>query len=374
MLLLWLLAVAQAPAAGPPPEPSLSSYLAAAGVYATADHAAALREIREWPLPAVDAAVADLRRQERRLRAAPAAPDDIAFSTVEAAVLMHAEAGLLALQALSGDEAEVHLRASTGLLEWSRRAAATARNLGSTRASLDARHGGVAPGPEIRERIDRAGFYRSLAAAALAVGSPTTARPFAEEARLSAPLDAEVQLVFGCVAESLAEERSVRQRASEADRLHEEAGHAMLDALALDPGLHEARLRLGRLLLVKGALIEAEAPLEAVERSSADPRQRYLSRLFLGRVAERRRRADEAARLYARAIELWPDSQAARLALAHALETQYGPAAAPPVVGASLSASRRPDRAADPWWLYLFGPPGLAEAALARVWKEALGR
>jgi tetratricopeptide (TPR) repeat protein len=226
----------------------------------------------------------------------------------------------------------------------------------------------------IRERIDRVDFYKALAAAALAIGFPETARPFAETARFAAPLDAEVQVLFGCVAESLAEERRLRHRESEASGLYEEAGRALLDALALDPGLHEARLRLGRLLLVRGGLIEAEPVLEAVERVSADERQRYLARLFLGRLAERRRRPDDAARFYARALEGWPDSQAARLALAHALETQHGPAAARPLVSATLSASRRLDRADDPWWLYPYGPPGLARIAVDRVWNHALGR
>jgi hypothetical protein len=40
---------------------------------------------------------------------------------------MHAEAGLLTLQALSLTETEVHLGASTTLFVWSREAAATAR-------------------------------------------------------------------------------------------------------------------------------------------------------------------------------------------------------------------------------------------------------
>jgi tetratricopeptide (TPR) repeat protein len=148
----------------------------------------------------------------------------------------------------------------------------------------------------------------------------------------------------------------------------------MRDALAVDPGRHEARLRLGRLLLARGALAEAEPALEAVERDATGTRERYLARLFLGRLAERRGRPEDAARHYAEALELWSDSQAARLGLALVLERNEGPAAARPVVGESLSASRRPNRATDPWWLYPFGPPGIGEAALGRVWQRALGR
>jgi len=354
LLLLWLLAAVAAPEVRAPR--GLTDYLRVAAAYASANHAAALREIREWRPPEIAAAVADLRRRGDRLRAVPASPYDIAFGTVEAAVLMHAEAGLLAVQQLSEAEADIHLRASWTLFEWSRQAAARARGL------------------RIRERIDPRDFSLALAAAALAVGFPAAAHPFAEQARHAAPLDAEVQLVSGCVAEASAEEQLLRHRASEAERLRDKADRAFRDALALESGLHEARLRLGRLLLVRGRLLEAEPLLMEVEAHGGDDRQRYLARLFLGRLADQRGRLDDAAHFYARALQGWPDSQAARLGLAHVLERTTGPAAARPVVAASLSASRRLDRAADPWWLYPFGPPGLATAALDRLWKQALGR
>jgi tetratricopeptide (TPR) repeat protein len=393
MLLLFLIALALGPAGrgpapdggAPRPRNDFTNYLAIAAAYGSASHAAALREIREWRPREIDAAVDDLRRRARKLRAAPSAPEDIAFATVEAAVLMHAEAGLLALQSLSLAEAEVHLRASTALFEWSRGAATEARNLAEMRR-LAFKKGSLRepkpdpeivepePEPEIVERVVRQDYYVALAAAALAIGFPPTALPFAEKARLAAPLDPEVQLVFACVAESLAQEQLLRHRESEAARLRDEADRALRDALALDPGLDEARVHLGRLLLVRGRLVEAEPVLEPVERRSSDARQRYLARLFLGRLAQQRARPDEAAGFYGRALEVWPDSQAARLALSSSLEVAAGPAAARPLVAASLAESGRLDRAADPWWLYLFGPPGVAKSALNRVWRKALDR
>ena len=393
MLLLFLITLANGPAGhgpapvggAPRPRYDFANYLAIAAAYGSTNHAAALREIRQWRPDEVDAAVDDLRRRARKLRPVPSAPEDIAFATVEAAVLMHAEAGLLALQTLSLAEAEVHLRASTTLFEWSHGAATEARNLAETRRvafkKRDASDDDVGPErrepkpePEIVERVVRKDYYLALAAAALAIGFPPTALPFAEKARLAAPLDPEVQLVFGCTAESLAQEQLLRHRESEAARLRDEAARALRDALVLDPGLDEARLHLGRLLLVRGRLVEAEPVLELLERQSGDARQRYLARLFLGRLAQQRARPDEAAGLYRRALEIWPDSQAARLALSHSLEVAAGPAAARPLVAASLAESGRLDRAADPWWLYLFGPPGVAKSALDRVWTKALDR
>lgn len=370
MLLVCLILAVQGPAVRPQYE--LTNYLMVAAAYGSANHAAALREIRQWQPHEIAAAVADLRRQGRRLRSVPTSPGEIAFGTVEAAVLMHAEAGLLSLAALSEVEAETHLGVSVTLYQWSRDAAADARNWAEARRRTF--KGPPTPGLEIGERIDRRDFYVALAAAALAIGFPHTAHPFAEKARHAAPLDAEVQLVYGCVAASRAEEFAIRHRDSDAERSREAAGKALLDALALDPGLHEARLRLGKLLLDQQRTIEAEGLLAAVDERSADDRQRYLARLFLGRVAERRGRLDEAAGFYRRALEAWPDSQAARLALGHAVERSSGPAPARPLVAASLAASQRLDRVADPWWLYPFGPPGLAKAALDRVWTRALDR
>ena len=68
------------------------------------------------------------------------------------------------------------------------------------------------------------------------------------------------------------------------------------------------------------------------------------ARLFLGRVADRRGRRAEAAASYRRALEAWPDSQAARLGLAQVVEASSGPAAARALVDATLAASRRHDR------------------------------
>ena len=72
MLLLWLLVAAQTP--GARPEYDLASYLTLAAAYGSADHAAALREIREWPPGVVRAAVADLRRRSPPASSGPHLP------------------------------------------------------------------------------------------------------------------------------------------------------------------------------------------------------------------------------------------------------------------------------------------------------------
>ena len=371
MLLLCFLVAAQAPLVRP--QYDLANYLAVATASRSPNRALARREILEWRSGEIEAALQALRGEGDRLRAVPVQADDIDFRTVEAAVLLHSDVGLASLQAMSFAEAEFHLDTSVKLLEWSRHAAARARSFDNVRAYLDARDDRLPTHPRaIRDRIDLGDFYKALAGTALAVGFPLTARPFAEGAVRAGPMDAEAHLISGCVNASLAEECALGGRDSDAQRARAAAEKALRDTLALDPGLQEARLRLGKLLLDVGRAVEAESLLAEVDERGADERQRYLARLFLGRVAERLGRPGEALGLYGRALEAWPDSQAARLALAHALERSSGPAAPRVLVGATLAASRRPDRAEDPWWLYLSGPLELTRATLERVWARAL--
>lgn len=342
MLALLLLATVQGPVLRE--DHDLAAYLALAARY-RAERTVALREVRGWRTPELEAAVAALRRREDDLRTPPAAASDVDFRLVESAVLLHAETGLLALAARFPVDAEWHLATSVDLFQWSRRAA---RRLG--------------------DHIPRREYFLALGATSLAVGVPVTARPFAEEAMRAAPFDAEVHLVLGCVLAGVADRHVLAHADGDAARAREDAEKAFRDALALDRDLSEARLRLGKLLLDARRTLEAEPLLVEVERKTDEPRQRYLALLFLGRVAERRGRADEAVRSYRGALECWPQSQAARLALAHAFESGGPPLASRTLVGATLADSLRESRAPDPWWLYPFGPPGLAHAHLERLW------
>ena len=210
MLLVWLLAAFQSPVANPPHD--LTSYLAIAARFRSVDHSAAMGEILSWTLPEIEEAAAALRRQGRRLRAVHAAPGDIDFRTVEAAVLLHAEAGLLSLQAASVSEGQAHLRISVELLDFSRAAAEEQRRKGHA----------------ITVRIDRRDFDMALAAASLRLGFPATACFFAEDARRRAPLDAEVHLASVDALLALDMSGSVRGPKLDAVR---SAARAFLDGL-----------------------------------------------------------------------------------------------------------------------------------------------
>jgi tetratricopeptide (TPR) repeat protein len=367
------LALALLPSVALRPPNDLQLYLATAAHYASGYRTPALREIRRWSRPEIVRAVAVLRTDEKKLRSAVKEPGEIDFHAVEGAVLLHAEAGLLFLQEQRLAPAKLHLDAATEILQWSRRAAADRRNW-TTMRRHSFKERPPDPALELKESIDGRDFYVALASAALALGYAEAAGPFAEQARLEAPRDPEVQLLLGGVASGLALEKALQHRDSDASRARKDAEKAFREALALDPETHEARLRLGKLLLDDSRTSEAEPLLAEVDAKATDARQRYLARLFLGRAAERGGRIEEAIRSYRGALEAWPDSQAAGLALAHVVEQSSGPGASRELVGALLDPSRPRAGPSDPWFLYPIGPPGLAQATFNRVWDRPQGR
>ena len=371
MLLLIVLAVARAPRRR---STTSTSYLAVAAAYGSANHAAALQEIRQWP------SAEDRLRSGRPPAAGGSAscgPDVSGrhpFGTVEAAVLMHAEAGLVALQSLSLAEAEVHLGASTTLFEWSRHAAArrgTRPHAGAPRrttralpplAAADPREDrppGLLPGP------GRRGPRHRLPAHGPSVrgeGAPGRAARSRGAAR-------------------------VRLRGREPGRGEAPPAPRVGGGPAARQGGRCLSRRPGhRAGPARGPAPPRQAPPRrgTADRGGASPRGRRpairrpspaLPRPSLPRAPGRGSgRPDDAALFHARALEAWPDSQAARLALAHVLERSTGPGGRPPSRRGEPLRARRLDRAADPWWLYPFGPPGLASAALDRVWQRALDR
>jgi tetratricopeptide (TPR) repeat protein len=143
-------------------------------------------------------------------------------------------------------------------------------------------------------------------------------------------------------------------------------------ALAADPGLLEARVRLGHLLHRMGQPQKAVAELEGVIAApDADPHVLYLAWLFLGAIREADGGPRDAVVAYQAAIGLLPDGQAAYVALSHALH-RLGER------GASREALREPIARAgrrqdwDPWWLYPWGQSHEAEARFLALRRQAV--
>ena len=141
------------------------------------------------------------------------------------------------------------------------------------------------------------------------------------------------------------------------------AQKAYTQAIALDPTMAEAHLRHGRVLQLLGRTTEAAA-FDAVP-ATADKRWRYLAEMFRADVAERARDHAGAKARYEAALSVWPDAQAAVLALSR-IEASDGewPAAQARLAVLSSRAGGRPE---DPWWAYAFGQAWRIDAGLATL-------
>lgn len=114
--------------------------------------------------------------------------------------------------------------------------------------------------------------------------------------------------------------QAVRQFESQTAKLGalwERARRTFEDALAADPKLHEARLRLGRVLWRLDRPEPARACFEEVLSKSDDKVLLYLAHLFLGRIHEDQGRLSEAEKQYEAALAVRSTSDAAAVALSH---------------------------------------------------------
>lgn len=154
-----------------------------------------------------------------------------------------------------------------------------------------------------------------------------------------------------------------------AERALKAARHALGRAVELDPGLHEARLRLGRTLWRLGDPHEARSHLQRVAREAQEPMLVYLGQLFLARVYLDDGRAANAEGAYRAALAAAPASQAALLGLAELQARREGIAATRPLVRAAVAQAPRKD-ARDPYWSYSGAFAGGGEKELAALRAE----
>ena len=135
-----------------------------------------------------------------------------------------------------------------------------------------------------------------------------------------------------------------------------EAEQWLRRAVTLDPGLVEARLRLGRVLFLVDYVPQARKELERAlaDATAADhPFAAYLAALFLGELLERSSQTDAARQAYEKAISINPECQAAYLALGHLLVASGRPAEGWTQARRLFGDTSPPRvRAPDPWFLY----------------------
>jgi len=344
----------------------LEPYLAVVAKYRTGQVDAAVKEIQKWEKGRLATAAAHLKTLAPQIALPPAPPFQLDVSDLEAAVVLHTEAGMVAFRDGERDAGGIQLGHARVLLDFLTARVSAAPLPG--RPSLASRRG----------RIDDRDWCLAVVTLMCGLREIGEAGIMADAAVGRFPQDAEMRLAAGSVKEELAvayerEQRLLRRpsavvprgpagvRASaisvtrlvEATRREALAHYAA--ALELDPSLDEAVIRHARVLTSEGRLNEARASLETRIPKLTDPRLICLGELFLGSIYESEKRLGDAALAYRRAAVAVPGSQTARIALAHVLERAGVADEARAVTEPFLAMKVRRPYDDDPWWVYSRG-------------------
>jgi tetratricopeptide (TPR) repeat protein len=135
-------------------------------------------------------------------------------------------------------------------------------------------------------------------------------------------------------------------------------------ALERNPGLIEARIRLGRVLGLRGRHEEAVAQLRQAEPVE-EPILQFYVHLFLGGEFEALGNGVEARHAYERAAALAPTAQSPLLGLSRLAEEAGDRAAARELIARVLELPRVEPERADPWWVYEIAQARAVDAMVA---------
>ncbi len=233
-------------------------------------------------------------------------------------------------------------------------------------------------------------WYRVMAELALAETRWDDALAWTGRGLDAFPGTAELLLVEGAIEEGVSSQQAsrtsgdvfdpsgVQTRANlarwrEARQRLERARDLLREAVAAEPALHDARLRLGRVAWRLGDAKQARAAFDVVLSQSASRYAAFLAHLFRGRLDEDAGRLEDAVRGYESALALDPASQSARLALSHARLRLGDPAAARLEAEAALAPAPR-SQSPDSYWVYPWGPAEGVESRLEALRAEASSR
>jgi tetratricopeptide (TPR) repeat protein len=138
-------------------------------------------------------------------------------------------------------------------------------------------------------------------------------------------------------------------------------------AIATNPNLPEARLRLGRALSLLDRHADARVMLTQALAGTDDPWLLYFGGLFLGRAEEALGNRDAARASYERAADLYPHAQSPRLALSQLARRSGDRAGALSAIAPVFSRTAGEDEREDPWWSYHVAQGRNAGALLDKV-------
>jgi tetratricopeptide (TPR) repeat protein len=154
---------------------------------------------------------------------------------------------------------------------------------------------------------------------------------------------------------------------------NENAERLFRRTLQVAPTFVEARVRLARLLEVRGRFVDAASELATALNDRAVSRDRVVSfyaQLFAGRADQALGRMTEAVRHDEEAIAMFPDAQSALLARSELalITAEIDGALAPIRRLAELPADST--QRVDPWWLYQLGPGRDADVLVRQMWAN----
>jgi len=214
--------------------------------------------------------------------------------------------------------------------------------------------------PSPREDEDVRLWYRATSAFLQARHEYSELQPHLIRARAIFPLDAVLTLYAGTIHESYAEPRYQTAMLSIDPALRvlqsvgaerEQAEALFRQALDLDPALHEARVRLGRVVGRRARHEEGVTELGKALASPLPAQWEYYARLFLGQTQHTLGRRDGARAAFERAAALYPRAQSPRLAMSQlAREAGDLPAAIAALAVLTLPANTMARW--DPWTEY----------------------
>jgi tetratricopeptide (TPR) repeat protein len=367
--LLALLACAAAASAQPPTSDPAEAALYAAIVerYAAGAHETPAEEISTWSRGRLDLAFSALASVPAGLTLRTG--DARALRLQKWMVLLHADAAFRAYDREDSAAMSLHLDVATRLLQgavpWS-----------------EAGRGIAARDPLFHQRWAFATLSFFLSHVAI-----EEAQTFVQAQLRLRPGDPALVLARGTVAELRADrarrapilqpagssvsawQQRTRRQLESTDAL----GSAARDfraALEAAPHLHEARLRLGRVLSQLDRHSEAAAELEQLRASRPARVHAYLAALFLASAHERAGRPGDARPLYEEALSYFPAAQTPHLALSRLAFDHDRDRAAEWLERMFAAVNPRPDEVADPWWVYQLPPNVGLENWLAALRAE----
>jgi len=315
------------------------AYLTALSNYRAGDLTAAFGNVKELE-------AADLSEITGRLMRPDAAPGSSWSRLLTAAIMLHTEVFFIRAEAHPAPAYDPYIRSAHSLV----------------RRLIEAGREGERGFGEA-ERIFARDWYLLLISFQHGRAEIGWSRAYLEEALKLFPKDPHFTLARGSDYEMLSDMRAGYLRTIDAqggvrgqskvnpDRELQEAVRWFEQAIALEPSLVEARLRLGRVLYRRGEYDRAAQQLDAVRQSSPWKELTYLALVFRGMAEAARGAYEPAEGFYAEARRLLPRGQTAAIASAEAAYLRGRVSDA----GATIKATLQQPNKEDPWWVYISG-------------------